>query len=501
MDDEKVLITESTLDNIGEAIREKNGESNKYYPNQMPAAIRRIPTGSGSGSIVAVYPILISGEHIADIVVDGETFEIYAPDQIEYEAGAGIEITGDTIAVSQALRNTISGKVDSDTLATIVTNLTAAIADKQDILTAGQNITIIGNVISATGGGTTVIANPTGTPTEELSTIQIGEDIYEIVGGGGVVAEETVLYTNTGTSLGSFTLSDDYTNYDYLKIIVERNNSGEIIEIPVNHYKTDEIANSNALQVYGYGSEYASFSVPTTTPKTTFTYLGGSGILYIKKVIGLKYSSGGGGTDVEANPSEEPTEELNSIKIGDTVYEIVGGGGGGSGYTATLLHDCQGSPSLSQVTLSDSWKNYDALYIEGMFNGEAYFGNTKTRETLQQAADNNMYVGFLSFANTYIGLNRLSNDGVTLSFYGQNTNGVTRIFGLKYGSGGGGGASAVSDLTDVDLTNLADGQVLKWNATTQKWENANESGGTTLPFDVVINSNDNGIDIVYDDGT
>jgi len=45
------------------------------------------------------------------------------------------------------------------------------------------------------------------------------------------------------------------------------------------------------------------------------------------------------------------------------------------------------------------------------------------------------------------------------------------------GSGGGGGASAISDLTDVDLDNLSDGQVLKWNATTQKWENANESGG------------------------
>ena len=48
-----------------------------------------------------------------------------------------------------------------------------------------------------------------------------------------------------------------------------------------------------------------------------------------------------------------------------------------------------------------------------------------------------------------------------------------------YGAGGSGGgwASAVSDLTDVDLDNLSDGQILKWNATAQKWENANESGG------------------------
>ena len=51
-----------------------------------------------------------------------------------------------------------------------------------------------------------------------------------------------------------------------------------------------------------------------------------------------------------------------------------------------------------------------------------------------------------------------------------------KVYGAG-GSGGSGGASAISDLTDVDLDNLSDGQILKWNATTQKWENADESGG------------------------
>lgn len=44
--------------------------------------------------------------------------------------------------------------------------------------------------------------------------------------------------------------------------------------------------------------------------------------------------------------------------------------------------------------------------------------------------------------------------------------------------GGGGGASNFADLEDVDLSNLQDGQVPKYNATTGKWENANESGGS-----------------------
>lgn len=43
-----------------------------------------------------------------------------------------------------------------------------------------------------------------------------------------------------------------------------------------------------------------------------------------------------------------------------------------------------------------------------------------------------------------------------------------------------GGASEVSDLSDLDdieLTNLSNGQILKYNSTTGKWENANGGGG------------------------
>lgn len=37
--------------------------------------------------------------------------------------------------------------------------------------------------------------------------------------------------------------------------------------------------------------------------------------------------------------------------------------------------------------------------------------------------------------------------------------------------GGGGGSSALTDLEDVNLDNLTDGQNLSYNGTTQKWEN------------------------------
>lgn len=51
--------------------------------------------------------------------------------------------------------------------------------------------------------------------------------------------------------------------------------------------------------------------------------------------------------------------------------------------------------------------------------------------------------------------------------------------------GGSGGASSFSELEDVSFSNLENGQVPKYNSDTQKWENADESGGTVT--DVQVN--------------
>lgn len=56
------------------------------------------------------------------------------------------------------------------------------------------------------GGGTTVIANPTGTPTDDLNSIQIGSDIYRIVGSGGGTAKALVMKTKTWTGNGDTSL-------------------------------------------------------------------------------------------------------------------------------------------------------------------------------------------------------------------------------------------------------------------------------------------------------
>ena len=46
-----VLISEDTLVDIADAIREKNGETKLYRPDEMPQAILEIKTSSGTGEV------------------------------------------------------------------------------------------------------------------------------------------------------------------------------------------------------------------------------------------------------------------------------------------------------------------------------------------------------------------------------------------------------------------------------------------------------------------
>lgn len=40
----------------------------------------------------------------------------------------------------------------------------------------------------------------------------------------------------------------------------------------------------------------------------------------------------------------------------------------------------------------------------------------------------------------------------------------------------------ITDLDDVDVTDIANGQVLAWNSTTEKFENINQSGGSSISY-------------------
>lgn len=64
---------------------------------------------------------------------------------------------------------------------------------------------VMDEVEAGGGGGTTVIANPSGTATDDLTKVQIGSTIYDIPGGGSSYTDVTGTLTAGSTSI---TLSD-----------------------------------------------------------------------------------------------------------------------------------------------------------------------------------------------------------------------------------------------------------------------------------------------------
>ena len=85
-----------------------------------------------------------------DIYISKDGQDVKLQDQLggggsSYTAGDGIDITNDVISVT--------GKVDTSTYDTYTAATDTALASKQTTLTAGTGISIVDNVISATGGG------------------------------------------------------------------------------------------------------------------------------------------------------------------------------------------------------------------------------------------------------------------------------------------------------------------------------------------------------------
>lgn len=70
---------------------------------------------------------------------------------------------------------------------------------------------------------------------------------------------------------------------------------------------------------------------------------------------------------------------------------------------------------------------------------------------------------------------------------------VSFALGAASAKGGPGGASALSGLTDVDISNPSDGQTLVYNTTSGKWENGAGGGGGG----VIINEVNNALDKTY----
>ena len=59
---------------------------------------------------------------------------------------------------------------------------------------------------------------------------------------------------------------------------------------------------------------------------------------------------GGGGTEVEANPSGTPTETLQTIQIGDVIYSVPSGGGGSNIQRGYITENLVSNTTLEEVS-------------------------------------------------------------------------------------------------------------------------------------------------------
>ena len=226
----------------------------------------RVNAAEVGGNYVEITPTYNTGLKVADTNIDGDQDEIKVP----YMTGATAQADG------------AGGLVPAPTM--------------QDV---GKYLKSDGTweTPSGGGGGTTVVPNPVGEPTDELETVQIGNTIFSIPGSGGGAGSgysETTLYSGSSTQ-STYQLTDDISNYDLIWIGFERSSNFETSIIYPSSYLLDAITSQNKIGA-ATDDKYSFFTVTSETLLTRQN----EDDLHIVMVKGIKY--GGGGNTAEVLP-------------------------------------------------------------------------------------------------------------------------------------------------------------------------------------------------------
>lgn len=183
------------------------------------------------------------------------------------------------------------------------------------------------------GDAATVEANPSGTATDTLQTVNIDGIIYEIEGGAGGSGEltEVDLWTNTtGGDVGTYTLSNSIDDFDFIAIyygVYSEYTSG----IVISDYRLVSVKDLNQLHTDGKRLLVTGWN---------------------NRTVYLDFS--------------QTTMVIAVAENGNTVLKVRGikiGGSGGGSYAETTIYTNSGT-SATDITLSEAYTNYDALYFD-----------------------------------------------------------------------------------------------------------------------------------------
>lgn len=168
---------------------------------------------------------------------------------------------------------------------------------------------------------------------------------------------------------------------------------------------------------------------------------------------------------VEANPFESATAgNLTKLKVGNSIYLIPSGGSGGS--TVEWEQIQLTGTKIATITIDNV--PVDVYAPSG--------GGSGDEVSWAQVLGSGTKIGTITINDTPIDVYAPTPTVITpnpsseaTSWLGKITIDQTTYMVIHN----------VSDQRDVSLTNLQNGQILKWNSTTEKWENGDESGGSS----------------------
>lgn len=161
--------------------------------------------------------------------------------------------------------------------------------------------------------------------------------------------------------------------------------------------------------------------------------------------------SGGGGTEVVANPVGTPTEDLQTIEIAGTIYDIPGGGGSGGGnFKITNLWNYTDDNSgtipygvAGPFTFHESLANYDAVFLELVSDAgdlsNQWRGSTFTPLLFITALDGEIEPGNINFTSydqrsSHFVITRTTVQCTASA--GGAINGLVNVWGVKFAGSG-----------------------------------------------------------------
>ena len=173
--------------------------------------------------------------------------------------------------------------------------------------------------------------------------------------------------------------------------------------------------------------------------------------------------SGGGGTEVVANPVGTPTADLQTIAIAGTIYDIPGGGGsGGDGGGVKIDTIWQGSANQTGVnyTINKSIEEYDYLIFK-FRPTDVMSGTDETEPFIRDVKDLTNY-GTDTFACVYFGnaytRGAFSNSTTfslsIISYQGATAIILYEIQGLKFKGAGSG--TSITTLYDTFINSVGE---------------------------------------------